>query len=164
MFITLRSAQKLPSRKKNLPSQFATKAILKSESQEQKILLLPEYLPAFLPLYKPPAFFDGRPVIKGVQIEGKHNIYNLQLEEYLKGKGIKQITHEIKYVGGSFERLLAKAAYGHAVYRYGLEGIKEKIILPVILGQDAEFNRYIGVDNLNQIHVNLVLGFIQLTQ
>ena len=91
---------------------------------------------------------------------------------------IQQITFgEIQYRSGSFERLIAKAAYCHAVYRYGLDGIKDKLVLPIILGQDAEYNKYVGMENTNAVQINagplhttntvildngLILGYVHL--
>jgi hypothetical protein len=176
MFVTLRSAQNLPTRGM-LPSRFNTKVLLKDKSQEETVPLLPEYLPVFFPLYKPPAFFDGRPVINGIQIEGHHSVLMSHPDQVkcLNEEGITQLKHEIHFACGSFERLLSKIAYCYAVSQYGLDGIKEKIILPVILGHDTEFNKYVGLDNLNDIPVtshfhriklvergNLILGYVQL--
>jgi hypothetical protein len=48
----------------------------------------------------------------------------LELINDLKEKGITQISHEVPYVGGSFEKLLSKIAYCYAVSYYGLDKIK----------------------------------------
>lgn len=152
-FITLRSARKLPTRRM-LPKEFDVEALVKSKSQTETTQISPEYLPIFFPLYDPPAFFDNRPVVEGVAIRGIHHAFNRNLTEHLKGREIDEITHSTAYVGGSFERLLAKAAYGHAVYRHGVDTIKEKLIVPVILGKDVEFNRYVGIENQVPVRIN----------
>jgi hypothetical protein len=178
LFISLRSAIKLPSRKRILPSHFEAKVKFKSKSEEETASIPANYVPMFFPLYKPPAFFDGRPVIKGVQIDGIHTLLvdPIGTEKYLKDKGVERITYGgLSYKGQSFERLIAKVAYGHSVYHYGLEAIKDKIILPLIMGQDVEYNKYVGVlgpikVNASSLHTTesvvrddgLIIGYVQL--
>jgi hypothetical protein len=82
-FITLRSAHKLPTRRK-LPTTFDTKVTYKTNDKSREVPINPEYLPSGFPLLKPPAFFDGRPVIDGVEIVGLHSVINPSLEQYLR--------------------------------------------------------------------------------
>ena len=44
----------------------------------------------------------------------------------------------------SFARMLAKIAYGMAIFRFGVHVFKEVFVLPCILGQGKDVGRWVG--------------------
>ena len=42
--------------------------------------------------------------------------------------------------------MICKIAYGYTVANYGLDNLKEKYILPIVMGTDKEINRYFGCE------------------
>jgi len=146
-YLRLRASQKLPTRR-SLPSNFTIEAKFKSNNTTSELPITPDYLPVSFPMYDPPAYYDGRSVAKGVTITGLHSIIvNPNLEQHLKNKGVTEITASTTFKGGSFERMICKIAYGYAVATYGLDNIKEKYILPIIMGTDEEICRYFGCES-----------------
>ena len=152
-FITLRASQRLPTRR-SLPTNFNIEAKFKARTETSTLQISPDYLPVCFPLYDPPSFFDHRHVIKGSTIKGLHHvIVNPNLQEYLRERGVTKIKTSVVFQGGSFERMISKIAYGYAVANYGLDNIKEKCILPIIMGEDQEINRFFGCEN-NEITIS----------
>lgn len=116
--------------------------------KEIKIQVPIEDLPAMITLllYPPPAHLEKRPYKRGIQIFGAqlHSFSEPSLDQFTAKYGIQGLKVHHHYKGLSFERLLAKIAYGFAVASYGIDSIDEKYVLSSILGEKEDIGLWLG--------------------
>lgn len=142
-FNVARSALKLPSYKpKNRPKEFTFSVI---QDGEQKDVSLPaaDSPPVFMMLHlKPPRYITNGDYEKGAK-QGV-SLHGPSKSDFREKWGFEAITFETKFKGTSFERMLAKIAYGFFVHQNGLGVLKECFVLPCILGQKDDAGYWVG--------------------
>ena len=103
-----------------------------------------------LPVFEPPAFLDGRNYNSGVEAhrmdiawvgESPQEIAKLHNAEDV----LLKIRNPLK-LAQSFAKLVAKMAYGSAVFHFGLGGIQKPFVVPAILGERDDIGRWVGCD------------------
>ena len=103
-----------------------------------------------LPIFRPPAFLDGRNYEKGIEAnrmdfawigESPQEIAKIHNADDVLFKMSKPIN-----IAYAFAKLLAKIAYGSVVLHFGLGGIKEAFVIPAILGKSDDIGRWVGCD------------------
>ena len=118
------------------------------DSMDSKIDVPLSDYPAYLhlPVFKPPAFIEGRDYSCGIEMTG----LQVKLVGPVRHEDInrKYDSREIVTYGNlkppSFARLIAKIAYCLTVGQHGLENIEECFVLPAILGAVDDIGKWVG--------------------
>jgi hypothetical protein len=99
-----------------------------------------------MPLFEKPGHIrkDARGssmLVAGFSLHGKEN----ELREFRTKYNVESIsvTTELR---ASFARVLAKIAYGMAVFQYGLDTIEEAYVLPCILDKKQDVGQWVGCE------------------
>jgi hypothetical protein len=136
-------------RKKEVPSTFPV--VLHKCGKRQRVEVpLSDFPPILLlPVFPAPGFMRGQ---HGVGITSQETVAislreNTSPTEVLQeigrrygadGIAIDRVDHQ------AFARLIAKSAYALAVAEYGLANIKEKYVVPAILGKADDLGTWVG--------------------
>lgn len=103
-----------------------------------------------LPVFEPPAFLDGRPYTAGIEA---HRADTFSVEEspqeIAKRHEADDVVHKIHNpheMAYAYAKLVAKIAYGIAIERFGISGLKEAYVVPAILGKSDDIGRWVGCD------------------
>jgi len=80
----------------------------------------------------------------GIDVVGSHNIWHedKKLINLIKEQGSIQVKWNFRPI--DFAKMVAKIAYGFAVYQYGLERFSEVFVLPAILGKADDIGSWVG--------------------
>jgi len=162
-----RTALNLPTRRPHLRSNKFTLSVKKAGNEKTTSITLDKYLTIlFLPLYKLPAYIDGREYSKGVDICGISSVLikNIRLQYLKKKYKVKDIKVQQTWYGNSFERLLVKIAYGFSIAYYGIEKLKKVYIVPTILGEKDDVGRWVGCATDTVLSVGKYLHQVQLDE
>jgi len=111
-----------------------------------------------------PAYLDGRPYEKGVSIKGSIQVQvsGPPIAELAKKYKGKSISINVTWQGNSFERLLAKIAYGFSVAFFGINRLEKAYVIPAILGEKDDIGRWVGCAPDMQLSVGKFLHEINL--
>jgi len=142
-----RAALNLPTRRKHQrPTKFPL-GVTRDGHEEVIEVPINKHLAAIvLPIFGPPAYLDGRPYDKGIEVNDALlvQVGGPTLDELSQMHGTKTMTIEIAWHGNSFERMLAKIALGFAVARFGCNNLADKYVVPAILGERDDVGRWVG--------------------
>lgn len=110
-----------------------------------------------------PIFEKPTPSAKGINVIGSILIRNGGIS--LKSLADKNNTNSIGFSWDfkpiAFARMIAKIAYGFAIYKYGKEKFKRIYVLDAILSKDGDLGRVVGcIDRIitGDKYINLKLG------
>lgn len=121
----------------------------------EKLDVLVEKLgaPIMLPIFSKPAANKI-----GIDVVGAQFIWyeDEKLIKLIKEHGSIQVKWKFKPV--DFAKMVAKIAYGFAIYQYGIERFREVFVLPSILGEVNDVGNWVGcidkkTDGTNYIHL-----------
>lgn len=148
-FSDVRTTLNLRTRnKKKRPSHLSLKIKRKGHEEWEVIQLTPEenYTTATFLEFAPPAYLDGRAYEKGILVTAISIIYiGGNIEELIRKYNIESIEGTVTYnAGSSFERLLAKIAYGFTVAHLGVDNFEESFLQKIILGEEDTAGKYVG--------------------
>jgi hypothetical protein len=103
----------------------------------------PAYLP--VPMFPPPGYVAGRPSFSAAntQIRFLH-IAGPSFEDIAKLHAADFVGARLNFAPEEFARTLAKIAFCIGVYVLGLAPLRNAPILPIILGADRDFGRWVG--------------------
>lgn len=148
--------------KKKRPSQLSLLIKRKGSEEWEVIKLSPKehFTTVTFLEFAPPAYIDGRVCEKGIQVIAVSTIQiSGSIEELIKKYNIESIKDRVVYnAGATFEKLLAKIAYGFGVAHFGVDGFEESFLPKIILGEDEQIGKYVGgcpdkiLRNPNTIH------------
>jgi hypothetical protein len=100
-----------------------------------------------LPIFKKPAYLEGRPYAGGIEEESRDLVeLDEKGDEVARRHGADKVLFD-SYSPKAFARLLAKMAYGYAVDRYGINAFEEVYITSAILGHSDDIGRWVGCDD-----------------
>lgn len=143
----LRAQYDVPSRNNSVPDKLPLEILVDKEKEERVRFSTAEHptLALFL-LYPSPGVIGGDHPKEGINIIGNQlwQIGGPQLNEAAEKFGWEGIKFSETFVGNTFERLLAKIAFGFGVREYGLENLKESPLPSTILGQEDDAGKWIG--------------------
>jgi len=144
-FLLARSVLKLPTRK---PENRPTEYTFEGEKDGQKITrTLPlDKCPSFFTmlLLKKPRYIAGQDDEKGtIEVTG-FRPYAMKIERISEALGMDTIYWSTTFEGHSFERMLAKVAYGMVILQYVPDALEKCYVLPCILGEDADIGKWVG--------------------
>jgi hypothetical protein len=162
----LRSALKLPTRRKKSRPQSFPLTITKDGKEQTVEVPIHEHLAVMiLPISPPPAYLEGRPYEKGVQVTGAVTIQvgGPPPEELAKIYGAKTFSVTATWHGNCFERMLAKIAYGLGVAHFGLNNLDEVFVIPAILGKKDDIGRWVGCATDIRLEVGKFLHQIDIS-
>lgn len=94
-----------------------------------------------LPIFEEPHF--GQKNIKGINIIGAVLIQNGK-EKLLQPDGAKSIGVQFKFSPVNLARVLAKIAYGFAVFKYGMDRLEKSYLPDIILGTESSVGKWVG--------------------
>jgi hypothetical protein len=148
MMGVVRAATDMPTRRPaERPARFdllverAGTRVVESVTVRDHLVLLP------LPIFPPPR---GKPRPEGVgdiQVRGSVTLrFGSDDHRLALRYADSSIKVTIRYKPSDFARMLAKIAYCYSVLQFGLNGIAEPTVVPVILGRDADIGRWVGTD------------------
>lgn len=142
--LVIRTIANLPTRRKHKrPSRLPLK--VKRAGQEETIDIPVEIYPIHLALevYSPPVYLDRRPYERGINVRGI--VTRGSSPQVLRDKlNIDGYTVTANLVGLTQSKLLAKIAYGFAVYLYRASIINGAYVLPSIRGQRDDLGMWVG--------------------
>jgi hypothetical protein len=104
-----------------------------------------------LPVFEPPAFLSGQPISNEIKIRGFDHL-NLgpvvpAPKSPFRGQEITyQFTVDLHV--WEFARMIAKIGYCFAVANLGLNRIAEAYVLPSILGDSHDVQRWVGSEDI----------------
>ena len=163
--IVPRVALDFPTRRKGQRPKKFNFAITRNGRQEVVNVPIQEHFAVMiLQILEFPAYLDGRPYKKGVNIIGAIEIQvgGPPIEEIIKRYGTGKISTKVTWHGNCFERMLAKIAYGFSVAYLGVENLEEVYILPAILGQKDDVGRWVGTAEDIHLDIGKFLHHIEL--
>lgn len=143
----LRAEYDLPSRNNSVPEELPLDILTDQKGEKRVHFSTAEHptLALFL-LYPRPEVLGGEQPKKGINITG-NNLYQIggpQLESLAEKLDIEEIQFSQTFTRNTFERLLAKIAFGYGVREYGLEDLKQSPLRSTILGQEDDAGKWIG--------------------
>ena len=143
-FLLARSVLKLPTRKpENRPTEFT----FEGEKDGQKVtrtLPVDECPSFFIMLHlKKPGYITDYNYEKGTNVIGC-SLHAKNTEHIVETLGMDTINWTTVFEGTSFERMLAKIAYGMVVLQYGPDVLEECYVLPCILGEKDDVGKWVG--------------------
>lgn len=142
-FLNVRTIMKMQSRKTDWPD--AVPLTINDEEKSVSTSVAPG-LANFI-LYELPGALTGKYPEDGINIIGSqlHQIGNKkEIEEMMRAMGAKKLTFSQVYRGNEFERLIAKIAYGFAIWFHGIDAVRSSPLKKLILGEDKRIGRLIG--------------------
>lgn len=112
--------------------------------------------PILLPIFAQPSVNKI-----GIDVVGSHLIWHGEekLMKLIKDKG--EIGVKYNFRPTDFAKMIAKIAYGYAVYQYGVDRFSEVFILPSILGTKDDIGSWVGcIDKkvTNSNYISLEIG------
>ncbi len=132
--------------KRPLPDAFPL--IIKSNGVDTDISLPIDKYGSVLCLlgYGLPAYIDKRKYSKGIDIKESYLIRSKgsELNDLAEELKTKSFSFKTSFVGQSFERMIAKIAYGFTVFQYGLDKISKSYVTPAILGEVDDIGMWLG--------------------
>lgn len=103
-----------------------------------------------LPVFKPPAFLDGRAYGGGIEITHVEVITIPETPgETLKKHDADDVIHRLEdqlKIFTAYAKLLAKIGYGLAVQNLGMDAIEDAHLVRGMLGQSNDLGRWVGCD------------------
>lgn len=163
--IVPRAALSFPTRRKHKRPKLFKLCITSNGKQEIKKVPIHEHLTIMIfMITETPAYLDGRPYEKGVTVKGVSTIQvgGSPVSELAKQYKGKSISVKVSWLGNSFERLLAKIAYGFTVAQYGINRLDKTYVIPAILGKKDDIGRWVGCAPDVQLSVGKFLHEINL--
>lgn len=163
--IVPRVALDFPTRRKNQRPKKFKFAITRNGQQEVVEVPMHEHFAIMiLPISEFPAYLDGHPYKKGVNLIGATEIQvgGPPIKEILKRYGTKELSITATWHGNCFERMLAKIAYGFSVANLGMENLEEVYVLPAIMGQKDDVGRWVGAAKDIRLEIGKFLHHIEL--
>ena len=163
--IVPRVALDFPTRRKDQRPKKFNFAITRNGRQEVlKVPMHEHFAVIILPISEFPAYLDGHPYEKGVNLIGAIEIQvgGPSIKELIKRYGTKKLSITVTWHGNCFERMLAKIAYGFSVAYLGMENIEEVYILPAILGQKDDVGRWVGTAKDIHLEIGKFLHHVEL--
>ncbi len=145
-FLLARSVLKLPTyNPENRPTEFTFEG--EKDGQKVTITLPVDECPSFFMMLhlKKPAYIADYDYEKGTNVIGTS--LHVRNPELIREKlGIDTLSFTTTFEGTSFERMLAKIAYGMVVLQYGPDVLEECYVLPCILeeGQKNDVGKWVG--------------------
>jgi len=146
----MRAAFGFKSRKGEYPASFPLLMVIRGVRQEIHVPLAEFPLILQLPLFEPlPAFLRGQ---RGVPITSKETVLVSLRENTSPTVLLQEIGRRYRAEGievprvdhKSFARLIAKSAYALAVAEFGITNIREKFVVPAILGEADDLGTWVG--------------------
>jgi len=100
-----------------------------------------------LPIFQYPAYKNNTSYIQGINLIGiqPYRIGGFDIKSMAKKHSGQAINLSIKYNPTNFARMLAKASYGFAVAKYGMNKF-DAFVLPAILGKKDDIGMWVGTD------------------
>lgn len=143
-FLLARSVLKLPTYTPgNRPTQF----IFVGEKDGQKVTCtLPvDKCPIFFQMLhlKKPAYIADYNYEKGINVIGS-SLHAKNPKRILEAMAMDTINWPTTFEATSFERMLAKIAYGMVILQYGPDTLEESYVLPCILGEKDDVGKWVG--------------------
>lgn len=163
--IVPRVALDFPTRRKGQRPKKFNFAITRNGRQEVVNVPIHEHFAMMiLQILEFPAYLDGRPYKKGVNIIGAIEIQvgGPPIKEIIKRYGTGKISTKVTWHDNCFERMLAKIAYGFSVAYLSMENIEEVYILPAILGQKNDVGRWVGTAKDIRLDIGKFLHHVEL--
>jgi hypothetical protein len=118
--------------------------------QQPEVIHVPiEDAPAILilPVFAEPRATSGRPNVDGAMDGYAHHVVVVDRDaaaSVMRSHGVTELRIRIKTYEYEFARLLAKIAWGHAVWDFGLDAFEEVYVLPALLGQKQNMGQWVG--------------------
>jgi hypothetical protein len=137
----------LPTRRLNQrPTNFSLSITRSGHRDELRVPVSELTGTATMLVLEPPAYLDGRPYDRGVQVKGVLQLHvgGPQLEDMAKALGAEAVQIAATFHGNDFERMLAKIGYGFAIAEYGVERFEEVYVLRSILGEVDDVGMWVG--------------------
>jgi hypothetical protein len=143
-FLLARSVLKLRTRRpENRPTEFT----FEGEKDGQKVtrtLPVDECPSFFIMLHlKKPAYIADYDYEKGTMVIGA-SLHARNPELIREKLGVDTLSFTTKTEANSFERMLAKIAYGMVVLQHGPDALEECYVLPCILGEKDDVGKWVG--------------------
>jgi len=163
--IVPRVALNLPTRrKKQRPKKFNFTVERNGKKEVIEVPIMEHFAVMILPITKFPAYLDGHKYEKGINIIGSIAIKvgGPPVEQILKKYDTKSLSITAPWIGNSFDRMLAKIAYGFSVAKFGIDNIEEVYVLPAILGQKEDVGNWIGTAKDTQLENTKFFHLIQV--
>jgi hypothetical protein len=148
---------------KNRPKEFSFE-VEKDGHKEKLILPADDCPPIFvMPYLEKPRYIANYDYEKGVYIKGC-SLHGSGLVELIANSAIDSFKYTTTFLGNSFERMLAKMAYGMVVLEYGPDVLEECYVLPCILGKKDDAGYWVGSSerDVNNLPVEKVLHRISV--
>jgi hypothetical protein len=143
-FLLARAALGLPTRhKKNRPEYFSFE-VTKNGVKSTLTLPVSDCPPVFIMLVpEQPRYIREYPYKKGVTLIGS-TIHGPPLNDIKEKLGIDSISFTGEFPATSFERMLAKIAFGMTILNYGPDALQECYVLPCIVGKTDDVGYWVG--------------------
>lgn len=144
-FIRPRVALGLPTyHKKKRPQEFSFE-VEKNGHKETITLHGTDCPPIFMMLHlKKPRYLENYDYHKGIVVKGCSLHGPASVKSNLGDKGIYNLIYKEEFAGTSFERMLAKIAYGMTILVHGPNALGECYVLPCILGHKDDAGYWVG--------------------
>ncbi|MFC2008658.1 hypothetical protein ACFLUT_01225 [Chloroflexota bacterium] len=145
-FLLMRARASLPTRDPdNRPKSFVFEVM--KDGRSEAIELPTDECPIsfIMPLFQSPRYLEEYDYKSGMAMIGLtgHGSRS-DLKRLGHDLGIESISYKDEQLGNNFGRLLAKIAYGFAVFEYGLGAFEECYVLPCILGVKDDAGYWVG--------------------
>lgn len=141
----LRTGLGLPTRRPTeRPTSFRFQVVRGGETSEVDVPIS-DYIPLFwFPLFPPPFALRGErhkgisvPATRSIQVANPTSRFK-SLDELGRALGADNISQSLTYPPTAFAQLVAKAAYGMAIARLGVDAFEQVDVLPALLtGEDV---------------------------
>jgi hypothetical protein len=146
----MRAAVGFPTRHKKKRPTTATLDVRRLGEWESIEVPIDDYCPVIAgPIFDPPAYVDKRDYEGGIKMVGyycrpaKREHEAIAKKYEAEGLAVTSLRNP-----EAWARMLAKIAYGTAVWKYGLAGIKTAFILDAILGSRDDIGMWVGCDGM----------------
>ena len=153
--------------KKDRPFSLLLK-VRRGQTWSSEDVPIPDHLaPAAFPLFVPPAHLTGADYTGGITLlpEAVGALVDERWQTLLQRLGMDEGYLIQPFSPIAFARLIAKVAYGMAIYKCGYDYFDTRYVVPCILGQRDDVGRWVGIasgpfrnpgDSLHEVLLGLV--------
>lgn len=143
----MRNVANAPSRRKKKRPTSVERTLITPEgkSVQKNFGLDKTYSLLTVPTFSKATIFGGETIEEGINVSGHQQLsFGVNISDFLSNNSVQGIEGKDSIDVISFARLLAKIAYGMAVFYNGLFPREESPILPIILNQSNDVGFWAG--------------------